>query len=160
MVIQAPEIDWSSPWWTPLHALGQPALSRWAAGQSVADALNASNAAPVHFIPQHALPGGSAYEQFIFERRSVPTRDNLHDFLNGLIWQRYPQAKRRLNCLQAAEIARDGVGATRGPVRDAVTVFDENGALLAAPDDLIDALRERRWSDLFWMIVYLTHNES
>ncbi|MBY4595881.1 DUF3025 domain-containing protein [Ottowia caeni] len=149
MVIQAPEIDWSSPWWTPLYALGQPALSRWAAGQSVADALNASNAAPVHFIPQHALPEGSAYEQFIFERRSVPTRDNLHDFLNGLIWQRYPQAKRRLNCLQAAEIARNGVGATRGPVRDAVTVFDENGALLAGPDELIDALRERRWSDLF-----------
>lgn len=149
MVNQAPEIDWSPPWWTPLRALGQLALRRWAAGQTVADSLNASNAAPVHFIPQYALPEGCAYEQFIFEQRAVPTRDNLHDFLNGLIWQQYPQTKLRLNALQSAEIARDGVGATRGPVRDAVTVFDENGALLAAPDELLDALRERRWADLF-----------
>lgn len=149
MLNQAPEIDWSPPWWTPLRGLGQPALSLWAAGQSVAEALNTANVAPVHFIPQQALPEGCAYEQFIFDRRAVPTRDNLHDFLNGLIWQRYPQTKQHLNALQAAEIVRDGVGATRGPVRDAVTVFDENGALLAAPDDLLDALRERRWSDLF-----------
>ena len=90
-----------------------------------------------------------AYEQFIFAQRAVPTRDNLHDFFNGLIWCAFSRAKQRLNELQHAEIARDGVRATRGPVRDAVTVFDENGALLAAPEALWAALRARRWAVLF-----------
>jgi len=148
MVTQAPEIDWEAPWWAPVRASGEAALSRWAAGASVAEALNAGGA-PVRFMPQHVLPEGLAYERFIFEQRAVPTRDNLHDFLNGLIWSRYPQTKLRLNALQSAEIARDGVRATRGPVRDAVTLFDENGVLLAAPEVLMNALRERRWLDLF-----------
>jgi len=152
MVTQPPDIDWSAPWWAPLRALGQAGLSCWAAGADVAGALNAQveiAQAPVRFIAQHALGEGQAYERFIFEQRAVPTRDNLHDFLNGLIWQRYPLTKLRLNALQAAEIARDGVRGTRGPVRDAVTLFDENGAILAAPDALVSALRERRWAELF-----------
>lgn len=144
-----PVIDWAPPWWGPLRAQGAPALARWAAGASAAEALNAAAGAPVRFVPQQALPEGQAYEQFVFRQRAVPTRDNLHDFLNGLIWLRWPRTKRRLNALQAAEIARDGVGATRGPVRDAITLFDENGALLAAPDALVEALRARRWAELF-----------
>jgi hypothetical protein len=50
-------------------------------------------------------------------------------------WLRFPQAKRRLNELQA-EIARGGTGATRVPLRDALTLFDENGAVLDAPPAL------------------------
>ncbi len=145
----APPIDWHAPWWAPLRAVGAPALARWTAGDAVAEALNATGAAPVRFVPQSALPEGEAYERFIFTLRAVPTRDNLHDFLNGLIWCACPRAKAALNALQYAEIARDGVRATRGPVRDAVTVFDENGAVLAAPDALAQALAERRWADLF-----------
>jgi hypothetical protein len=34
-------------------------------------------------------------------------------------------------------------------VRDAATVFDENAVLLHAPDALWQALRERRWAELF-----------
>ena len=144
-----PAIDWQQPWWAPLRAHGAPALARWTAGATAAGALDAAGAAPVRFVPQHALPQDQAYERFVFEQRAVPTRDNLHDFLNGLIWLRWPRAKRRLNALQAAEIARDGVRATRGAVRDAITVFDENGALLAAPDALWQALCARRWAELF-----------
>ncbi|MDO5624980.1 MAG: DUF3025 domain-containing protein [Pseudomonadota bacterium] len=144
-----PSIDWQAPWWAPLRTPGPPALARWQAGAAVADALNATANVPVRFVPQHALPGGVAYEQFIYTRRAVPTRDNLHDFLNGLVWCAFPLAKQRMNALQHAEIARDGVRATRGPVRDALTVFDENGALLAAPDALWQALAARRWADLF-----------
>lgn len=152
MVTQAPEIEWSAPWWAPVRPLGEVALMHWGEGASVAEALNAADAsfaAPVKFVPQQSLPEDLAYEQFIFDQRAVPTRDNLHDFLNGLIWSRYPKTKLRLNELQAAEIARDGVRATRGPVRDAITLFDESGVLLAAPDPLVAALRERRWLDLF-----------
>jgi hypothetical protein len=65
------------------------------------------------------------------------------------VWLTYPTWKRRLNELQAEQIARAGVRATRGAVRDALTVFDENAALLQAPNALIDALRARDWHTAF-----------
>lgn len=109
----------------------------------------AGDPAPVRFVPQSALPEGQAYEDFIFGTRQVPTREGLHDFFNGLCWRVFPRAKARLNALQAAEIAARGVGGVRGPVRDAITVFDENGALLQAPPALWEALLARQWQRLF-----------
>ena len=99
----------------------------------------------VQFVPQSALPEGQAYEEFIFKTGQVPTRDGLHDFFNGLCWQRFPLAKRRLNQLQAAAIAAQGISATRGPVRDALTLFDENVLLMQAPDEVWAALQARDW---------------
>lgn len=118
------------------------------AGVTVAEALNAEDAS-VHFVPQAALPPSQAYEAFIARSGQVPTRDNLHDLCNGLAWHAWPALKTRLNALQAQALARDGVGSTRGPLRDALTHFDEHGALLRAPAELCLALRERRWADLF-----------
>jgi hypothetical protein len=122
-------------------------------------ALGDANA--VKFVPQSALPEGQAYEDFIFKTAQVPTRDGLHDFFNGLCWQRFPLAKRRLNQLQAAEINTQGVRATRGPVRDALTLFDENVVLMHAPDAVWAALQTRDWLKLFvdlraqWQHVHL-----
>jgi hypothetical protein len=90
-----------------------------------------------------------AYEQFIHDTGTVPTREGLHDFFNGLVWMRFPATKRLLNRLQAAEIQQDGVGQRRGPVRDAITLFDENAVLLQAPDALWQALIARDWPVLF-----------
>lgn len=101
------------------------------------------------FVPQSALPEGQAYEDFIFKTAQVPTRDGLHDFFNGLCWHRFPLAKRRLNQLQAAEIATQGIRATRGPVRDALTLFDENVVLMHTPDAVWQALQARDWLTLF-----------
>ena len=101
------------------------------------------------FVTQDALPPGTAYEAHIFATATIPTRDNLHDFFNGLVWLHFPEAKRRLNALQAAEIARHGVGRRRGALRDALTLFDENGAVLDAPPELWDALVARDWQRLF-----------
>lgn len=112
-------------------------------------ALQSQGASPVLFVPQSALPDGTAYEQFVFNSRTCPVREGLHDFFNGLVWLRFPQAKLRLNALQAAEIAARGTLGPRGPVRDAITVFDENGALLDAPAPLWDALVARDWRRLF-----------
>ena len=115
----------------------------------VADALNTFADSPVRFVPQSALPDGQAYEQFIFDTQTVPTRDNLHDFFNGLCWLTFPQTKKKLNALQAAQIALDGVQKTRGPVRDALTLFDENAAFFIAPQPLWDALITKDWQRLF-----------
>ena len=145
-------IDWSAPWLAPWRAQGQPLAQLLLQDDpSVHQALQtaAPQGAPVVFVPQSALPEGTAYEQHIWDTRRVPTRDNLHDFFNGLVWLQFPRTKRRLNQLQAQAIAADGVQAVRGPLRDAVTVFDENGALLQAPDALRDALRARDWERLF-----------
>ncbi len=115
----------------------------------------------VKFVPQSALPEGQAYEDFIFKTAQVPTRDGLHDFFNGLCWHRFPLAKRRLNQLQAAEIEAQGISATRGPVRDALTLFDENVVLMHAPDEVWAVLQARDWLKLFvdlrdqWQHVHL-----
>ncbi|WP_225780938.1 DUF3025 domain-containing protein [Xenophilus sp. Marseille-Q4582] len=103
----------------------------------------------IRFVAHDCLPAGEAYESFIARTGTIPTRDNPHDFFNGLVWLAFPQAKRRLNDLQAAEIARRGVGPTRGPLRDALTLFDENGAVLDAPPALWEALLAREWQRLF-----------
>jgi hypothetical protein len=144
------DIDWSGPWYDGWREAAARVSARRAAGLALADALNAeSPSAPVRFVAQSALPDGVPYERFIFERRECPTRDNLHDFFNGLAWLALPRTKARLNALQAEQIALQGIGGRRGPVRDAVTVFDENGVLLQAPPPLWDALRRRDWRGLF-----------
>jgi Protein of unknown function (DUF3025) len=125
---------------------------------SLAATLNRASAerAPVSlsagaltFVPQVDLPEGEAYEAFIARTACVPTRDNLHDLFNGLVWLKFPQLKRRLNELQAQQLQQDGVMSTRGPVRDALTLFDENAAVLQAPAFLNNALRTHDWPALF-----------
>lgn len=145
-------IAWDAPWLAPWRATGPAVALQWLRGGTVHDALGwapQAVALSVRFAPQSSLLEGAAYEQHIFETRCVPTRDNLHDFFNGLVWLAFPEAKQRLNQLQAQAIATDGVQAVRGPLRDALTVFDENGALLDAPPALWHALQARDWHRLF-----------
>jgi Protein of unknown function (DUF3025) len=144
-----PDINWDRPWLAPCRTHGAAVAKRLAGGSALCTALNGSGSAPFRFVAQSALPAGQPYEQFIFETRTVPTRDNLHDFFNGLCWITFPRTKTKLNELQAQEIARAGVQPVRGPVRDALTVFDENAAFLVAPQPLWDALEARDWKKLF-----------
>jgi hypothetical protein len=137
-------IDWAAPWLAP-YAATAPEFP----GHGVADVLNTLSDSPVRFVSQSALPNGQAYEQFIFDTQTVPTRDNLHDFFNGLSWLTFPHTKRKLNQLQAAQLALEGVQQVRGPVRDALTLFDENAAFLLAPQPLWDALVAQEWRRLF-----------
>jgi hypothetical protein len=142
-------VDWDRPWLAPWRESGERVAQAIEAGASFHEALNGEPAAPRRFVPQSALPADQAYEQFIFDSGTVPTRDNLHDFFNGLCWLRFPLTKARLNTLQAEQIAAAGVAPLRGPVRDALTVFDENAALLSAPEPLWEALLARDWHRLF-----------
>lgn len=128
-------------------------------GKPMAERLNALSDLPiasstgrkplVQFVPPSLQPISEAYEAFIHRTGMVPTRDNLHDMFNGLVWWAFPSAKRRLNELQANAIAAQGVGPVRGPLRDALTLFDENAALLQAPEPLQLALKQRDWTALF-----------
>lgn len=142
-------MDWAQPWFEPWREAGEPVARRIAAGQPLHEALNAQPGAPKRFVPQDQLPPGVPYERYVFESGSCPVRVGLHDFFNGICWLSLPRTKQRLNELQAAEIAAAGVGSVRGPVRDAITVFDENGAVLQAPPPLWEALLGRQWRRLF-----------
>jgi hypothetical protein len=139
------------PWLLP-HAQVARRIVSAGKSHSVADALNAAGAESVdfvRFVAQSELPAGEAYEAFIARTGCVPTRDNLHDLFNGLLWLSYPKTKRRLNSLQAQQIASLGTAGPRGALRDALTLFDENAAVLQAPAPLVDALRRRDWYTLF-----------
>jgi hypothetical protein len=138
--------------------VGEPVALQVLAGEAQFKALNqmppdareVSEARfPFQFVPQSDLPAGVAYEQHIFDAACVPTREGLHDFFNGLCWQRFPLTKRRLNQLHVAQIAQTGIQPVRGPARDGLTVFDENAAFLQAPDRLWDALLAKDWQLLF-----------
>lgn len=146
------DIDWQAPWMRSWCSFLQPLVQAVLAGQTVAQALNqleSRGQAPVCFVPQAQLTAGVAYEDHIARTRQVPTRDNWHDLFNGACWMRFAQTKSKLNLLQGQHIARQGVMSTRGPLRDALTLFDENALLLAAPLTLRQALVERDWQALF-----------
>jgi hypothetical protein len=142
------QLDWHAPWFAPWAKQGVAVLQAWQQHADLPSALNAQNPV-VQFVPQATLPANTAYETFIFDQAQVPTRENAHDFFNGLCWLRFPQTKRRLNQLQAQAIARDGVQAQRGPLRDALTLFDENAAVLMATPALWQALQAKDWQALF-----------
>jgi hypothetical protein len=140
-----------APWLSPYLPIAQQ-IVRVAPSLSVADALNAVNqehAAHIRFVAQTMLPDHESYEAFIRRTSCVPTRDQAHDLFNGLAWLRFPLTKRRLNELQAEEIAARGIASTRGALRDALTLFDENAAVLQAPASLVHALRRRDWNATF-----------
>jgi hypothetical protein len=142
-------VDWDEPWFQPFRAAGQRVLERLGQGVPLHDSLNAEGTAPVRFVEQALLPDAMPYESYTSESRLCPTRHGLHDFFNGLCWSIFPQAKGQLNALQAGAIAAAPPGAPRGALRDAITIFDENGALLDAPQELWQALQGRDWHRLF-----------
>ena len=150
-------IDWSTPWFRPFAGHGERLARALQAGADLRDVLTdlaagLHNAAghPLRFVPQSDLPPDTAYEAHIFATGAVPTRDNLHDLFNALVWLAFPAAKRLLNRLQAGAISRDGVTPTRGGLRDAATLFDENAVLFLSADAMLrDALRGFDWQTLF-----------
>ncbi len=143
-------IDWSQSWFMPWRVPGEAIAAAALAGGDLPAALNAAALAPRRFIAQAELPEGVAYESHIFVTGGVPTREGLHDFFNALCWMRFPATKLVLNRLQAHAIeAAGGVQGRRGPLRDALTLFDENAALLQAPDPIWQALLARDWRRLF-----------
>lgn len=107
-----------------------------------------NQAQPLLFVSQDDLPEGEAYESFIAKTGNIPTRENLHDLFNGSIWLTFPKTKALLNYHHMLEIAAQGINASRGRVRDTITVFDENGAILVTAEPTIGkALIDFNWQD-------------
>ena len=150
------------PWFLPWQPTCKNILQAWQQQPNELHDCLAKNQTVFQAVSQDELPSDEAYEVFIARTQTVPTRNNAHDFFNGLCWLRFPQTKQQLNRLQAQAIQKEGVTAQRGVLRDALTLFDENAALLCAPDVLWQALKRQDWQALFvtnreaWKDAHLT----
>ena len=85
---------------------------------------------PLQFTAQDDLPHGTAYEMYIHQTAKIPTRDNLHDWFGACVWSVFPKTKSMLNAKHIAHFAHQNTSNGRNRVRDTITVFDENGAIL------------------------------
>lgn len=94
--------------------------------------------------------GAAEYEADIARTGRLRVRPgSRHDLLNVLAWCAMPATKAALNRIHATDVASDAAG-HRSRRRDAATLLDENGALIAVADDALAAhLRAMRWNDLF-----------
>ena len=151
-------IDWSQPWIAHVREIGELIANAPDWRQELnccADEMSLRNhrKLPIQFVSQSDLPPDTAYETFISNTGCVPTRDNLHDFFNALVWLTFPRIKVQLNALQAQEIERTAAQSTiapRGKLRDAATIFDENAVLLVTSNhELVKALRAHEWEEVF-----------
>jgi hypothetical protein len=151
-------IDWQKPWLFHLRALGLSLenSSDWlelANQQAINQNLFNANNQRISFASQEGIADLFGYEAHIFSTGEIPTRDNLHDFFNALMWLRFPFIKQTLNYLHQSEIQRIRLASTpvsqRGKQRDAATLFDENCALFISSDaSFIEDLKLRRWKSI------------
>ena len=106
---------------------------------------------PLEFVPQETKTG-EPYEKRVFTYGKVLTRNrNWHDLFNALVWITFPKTKAAINRHHYREMqAREG-GEARGAVRDALTLFDESGVIVASIDaGLSELLTGFEWKELFW----------
>jgi len=145
---------WNGPFWDDyrpflrrLHGRDQPKpmeLSSW-----LPPNVRSGGGRPLRFVPSAEIPG-VAYERHIFETGEVSTReDNWHDLFNALVWCRLPRLKAAMNAVHHAHLNEQQDG-RRGPRRDALTLLDESGVIIASRDkSLLQALACRDWMRSF-----------
>jgi DUF3025 family protein len=109
-----------------------------------------------------ATIAGVSFEERVYREGELEVRHgDWHDLFNVLAWAVYPRAKAAVNerHISARREEREntgrlesaGRGANRGRTRDALTLFDESGAIVLSNDrELIEDLRAFRWKRLFW----------
>ena len=112
---------------------------------------------PVRFVSQNNILVGEfakQYEPRIYLAGEIQTREqNWHDLFNALVWLTFPRAKAMLNQLhyQALLKERQAEETCRGPLRDAVTLFDESGVVVVSShEQLSQLLKDFEWKTLFW----------
>jgi len=105
---------------------------------------------PIRFMAQdESLPWPELYyEQRIARHGLIATRDNWHDFFNAMIWCLFPNTKVVISALHATDF--DPTASRRTRARDALTLFDENGALIVSSNHmLLQAIVNFDWRFVF-----------
>jgi hypothetical protein len=149
-----------SPIFDPLRpALARLPGHRWPThGEltALAEGLATSRGKPLSFVPprDNGDTERRHYELRIAETGEVETRaENWHDLFNALAWVTYPRTKAAINAQHAAILSERGdpEAKRRGPERDALTLFDEGGVIVATDDAALTRLIvDFQWKELFW----------
>ena len=150
----------SSPIFDPLRPL-LDALpqDRWPTHHeltALAQGVTTARGKPVRFVaPPPAAEGPRRYYEIeIAESGAIPTRmENWHDLFNALVWIAFPLAKATINEQHARILEERGEAEARrrSPERDALTLFDEGGVVVASSaPQLMQLLRDFEWKELFW----------
>jgi hypothetical protein len=122
-----------------------------ALNQSSVTLLHAYTGKPLAFAKQSVelLNDGLHYEQRIFQRGLIATRENnWHDLFNAMMWLKYPKIKSSLNARQWGDIEHYGLK-TRTPSQCAMTLFDEAGAIVTMPPEMLECWKQHDWHGLF-----------
>lgn len=109
--------------------------------------VQTAGGATVRFICSTEHAQGD-YEKRVYTSGLVSTRSgSWHDLFNALVWLRFPRIKSALNALHfRAQSEQRG----RGRLRDALTLFDECGAILVSNrKNLLAAVAQRQWQEAF-----------
>jgi hypothetical protein len=126
---------------------------------ALAQGVTTSRGQPVRFVPARAPGDADAsrrpyYERHIAETGEVETRpESWHDLFNALAWIAYPRAKAQINAQHVAilEAGGEAEARQRSAPRDALTLFDECGVIVAsAAPDLLRLIADFEWKRLFW----------
>jgi hypothetical protein len=116
--------------------------------------VTSGGGARLTFVDPESRPRepGLGYESRIFLHGEVEIRScDYHDLFNALVWCAFPRAKAALNRRHYRALAQEAPPGNRGPARDALTLLDESGVIVASCDpELLALLREFRWKELFW----------
>lgn len=91
------------------------------------------------------------YESRIYLKGELQTRlENWHDFFNAMCWLQFPKTKTTLNALHFENSKIRQAGTNRSPLENAITLFDECGAVIVADDEaILDLIRAHEWKELF-----------
>lgn len=113
----------------------------------------AEHAPPAFFHSTDNL-GALEYERLV-QAGQIPTRDLSHDWYNGQVWLVFPKVKQLINARHIEDADRfketkDPLSANgRSRLRDALTLFDESGALFLTTEwSMCHALLEHDWTTL------------
>lgn len=92
------------------------------------------------------------YESRIYLKGELQTRfENWHDYFNAMCWLQFPKSKASLNALHFEKSKVRKPGTNRSPLENAITLFDECGAVIVADDEsLLELIRNHQWKELFW----------
>jgi DUF3025 family protein len=150
----------ASPIFAPLApALAKLPADRWPSPgelSAAAEGVATSRGVPVRFVAPRprAEEARRNYELHVAETGEVETRPgSWHDVFNALAWIAFPKAKARINAQHVAilEEGGDEEARRRGPERDALTLFDEGGVIVASSaPELLRLIVEHDWKVLFW----------
>ena len=108
----------------------------------------------IQFVPSTEL-GDDTYEHRIYTTGRISTRpNNWHDLFNAMIWMQFPAMKTAMNNLHYNTLSQQSEG-SRGPLRDALTLFDECGVIVFSNRfDILNLLAERDWKTAFQSPVF------